>query len=120
MRERYSIRDSKRMVHTAEFSPDSTLLALGLENGDIEILEVASGRTITSIKSGNSATMRFSSDGTRLAIGTLKSTVNVYDVATGARVAWFPGHTEAVFAVAFSRDGRTIVRKGLLFSVTPT
>ncbi len=109
MRERYSIRDSKRMVHTAEFSPDSTLLALGLENGDIEILEVASGRTITSIKSGNSATMRFSSDGTRLAIGTLKSTVNVYDVATGARVAWFPGHTEAVFAVAFSRDGRTIV-----------
>ena len=49
----------------------------------------------------------FSPDGTRLAVG---SSIGVwmYDARTGEELALFTGHTEPIWAVAFSPDGKTL------------
>ncbi|KAG0202740.1 hypothetical protein BGX28_004845 [Mortierella sp. GBA30] len=45
----------------------------------------------------------------KLAVGTLEGAIIVYDLHTATRWQILEGHTKAVSAVSFSRDGKTIV-----------
>ncbi|KAI1297776.1 hypothetical protein EDD11_006982 [Mortierella claussenii] len=45
----------------------------------------------------------------KLAVGTLEGAIIVYDLQTATRWQILEGHTKAVSAVSFSRDGKTIV-----------
>ena len=44
--------------------------------------------------------------------GSLDETVKVRDVQSGQEIFTFQGHTESVFSVAFSPDGKSIVSGG--------
>ena len=87
------------------------LVAIGLQSGDIIILDVATG-SHTSVLSGHTSSVHslvFSLDETYLVSGSEDKTVNLWDVQTGGVIKTFYGHTEWVLSVSISPDSAIIV-----------
>ena len=92
------------------FSPDGHTLAGGDRNGIIELWDVDTGDTLTTL-TGHTAdvsSIAFSPDGATLASGSGDTTVRVWDVATGDTRNTLTGHTDSVRSVVFSPDGATL------------
>jgi eukaryotic-like serine/threonine-protein kinase len=94
---------------TVASSPDGGRLATGADDGIIRILNVRDGRLIASYRghSGMVFDIAFSPDGRLLASGGNDGTVRIWDLAAEHYVL-AAGQKDAVQAVAFSRDGKTI------------
>jgi WD40 repeat protein/tetratricopeptide (TPR) repeat protein/tRNA A-37 threonylcarbamoyl transferase component Bud32 len=107
------------------FSPDSRLLASGQRNGSVILWDAATGSEIRTIK-GHARPVRgvaFRPDGKQLATVSGMTTsvassyreageVKVWEVATGAPVRALTGHTDGVFGVAYSPDGKRLATGG--------
>jgi len=81
-------------------------IAVGLESGDIIILDGITGGQIA-IFSGHYRWVRslaFSLDGAFLVSGSYDKTVKLWDVQTGGVVKTFHGHTNWVISVSISAD----------------
>ncbi|MBD2690320.1 P-loop NTPase fold protein [Anabaena catenula] len=87
-------------------------IAVGLEDGTIEIWDVLTGQKWLSCK-GHTEPVRslgFSPDGSMVASGSHDQTVRLWDVYTGEAIGQtFSGHTSYVNSVAFSPDGSKVV-----------
>ncbi len=105
------------MVYCLAFSPDGSILASGGEDRslklwNLETLRQGAGKPISPYRTftGHGGTVRsvaFSRNGD-LASGGADRTVRLWDLETGAQRATLKGHTEAVLALAFSQDGKTL------------
>jgi len=85
-------------------------IAVGLESGDITILDATTGSKVA-ILSGHTDWVRavaFSLDGAFLVSGSEDQNVKLWDVQTGGVVKTFCGHTEYVVSVSISPDCTTI------------
>ncbi len=92
--------------YSVAFSPDGTL-AIGLWNGTVELLDVATKRQIATLK-GHTNRVRsvaFSQDGTLLASGSTDETIRLWDVATREQIATLEAHRFGVQTMAFSPEG---------------
>jgi WD40 repeat protein len=81
-------------------------LAVGLESGDIIILNTITGSHMA-VLSGHTdwvASLAFSSDGALLVSGSRDKTLKLWDVQTGGVVKTFYGHTAMVHSVSISAD----------------
>jgi len=81
-------------------------VAVGLESGDIIILDAITGSQ-SAILSGHTERIRslaFSLDGTSLISGSIDKTVKLWDMQTGGVVKTFCGHTSWVRSVSISSD----------------
>jgi WD40 repeat protein/class 3 adenylate cyclase len=88
------------------FSPDGTLLAMGIDR-QILLWRMADRRQIATLE-GQTAWVRcvaFSPDGQTLASGSLDHTIRLWDVQTGQCLKTLRGHTSDVQSIAFSPDG---------------
>jgi WD40 repeat protein len=97
-------------VNCVMFSADGLLLrASGLE-GSFVVWDVAARqvRAMSRGRGGNGSRAVLDRDGRSLAVDNRDRTVTLVDLATGQRRADLPAHAEAVFALAFSRDGTVI------------
>ena len=102
-------------VFAVAFSPDSTTLAGGSENGDILLWDATSG-TLKNTLEGHTdeiGSVAFSPDGTTLAststnLNGTDTAVRLWDVASGTNKAMLEGHTGVVQSIAFSPDGTTL------------
>jgi WD40 repeat protein len=106
---------TKEAVSVA-FSPDGNLIAAIGGNGTLYFWSTADGQEpVISGVSGRAAP--FSPDGKWIAAGS-GSNVKIWDVATRRVLKTFPGHPDepghqdALRAVAFSRDGKSLVSGG--------
>lgn len=84
---------------------DNTL-AIGLDSGDIIILDALTG-TQTGTLSGHAEwvwSIVFSLDGTLLVSGSSDKTVMLWDMQTGGTIKPFHGHTKPVHSVSISTD----------------
>ena len=89
------------------------LAAVGLEYGDIAILDVITGahKSVLSEHTGCVDSLTFSSDGTLLVSGGFDKTVNLWDIQTGGVVKSFHGHTDWVYSVSILPD-HTMIASG--------
>ena len=89
------------------FSPDGKQIVTG-GGGGIVIRDTATGQSIRSIDiRGVVFSFVFSADGKRIVSGGT-ATVKLWDTATGNEIRTFQGHTNTVYAVAISPDGKLI------------
>ncbi|THU91300.1 hypothetical protein K435DRAFT_841099 [Dendrothele bispora CBS 962.96] len=94
-------------------SPDGSILATGLTNGDIMTWDTKTGLQKEVAFQGHSEqvnSVAFSPDGERIVSGSRDNTVRVWNARTGAPEGDpFQGHSDWVSLVAFSPDGERIV-----------
>lgn len=89
------------------FSPDGKLLAIGDNNGEIRLCQVADGRQLLSWKAHNAWIwlLTFSPDGHMLASASEDRTVKLWDVSIGECLKTLQGHDGGIRSVTFSSDG---------------
>ncbi|THU86869.1 WD40 repeat-like protein [Dendrothele bispora CBS 962.96] len=100
-------------VRCLSLSPDGSILATGLGNGNIMIWDTKTGLQKGDPFKGHSSvitSVAFSPDGERIVSGSWDNTVRVWNARTGAPEGDpFQGHSDLVTSVAFSPDGERIV-----------
>jgi len=93
------------------FSPDGSLLAVANSGnlGQVTILDVASGRVLTTVTGGTAEIqdLAFSPNGSLLATASLDGTGRIWDAHTGKPLRQLD-HPDPVNNVAFSPDGRRV------------
>jgi WD40 repeat protein/predicted Ser/Thr protein kinase len=101
---------SAKGVQSVAFSPNGKRLAIGMQNGQVSILDFVTGRQSFSFHehSGPVYTICFSHDGRLLASGGRDHRVVLYDVRQRVAVP-LEGHRDGVSAVAFAPDDKTLV-----------
>jgi eukaryotic-like serine/threonine-protein kinase len=101
-------------VSCGRFSPDGRLLAVGVVDGRVRLIDMAS-HALSAALVGHVDTvsaMDFTPDGRTLATGGCDATVRLWDVASKREVAVLNGHLGRVHAVAFSPDGTVLASGG--------
>jgi WD40 repeat protein len=101
--------------YAAAASADGRLVALGLNEGMVFVLDTATGqevRRLTGLPDGVSA-LAFSHDGRTLAVGGWDDpTVRLIELVTGRESHFFTGHRGRIVCLTFAADGRTLVSGG--------
>jgi WD40 repeat protein len=91
------------------FNPqDRTTLALGGQDGTMQLWEVGNGRPPRTLLPGHTGavkTVAFSPDGERLASASIDGTVKLWNPASGQELCTLVTSGAPVVGVAFSRDG---------------
>ena len=102
----------RAFVTAVEFSPDGKRIATASEDGTLKLWDVATAHVLHTMRhdSGEARGVAFTRDGSRListgGIDHRRGDVVVWDVETGEMVRRLPGHTDIVYDVAVSPDGR--------------
>ncbi|MBY0525114.1 MAG: NB-ARC domain protein [Gemmataceae bacterium] len=102
-------------VVALDFSADGKYLATGggapSEDGELKVLDVATGKVAVDVKNGHSDTVygvSFSPDGTKLASCGADKFVKVFEVPSGKFIKSFEGHTHHVLGVGWKADGKLL------------
>jgi len=95
-------------LRNAVFSPDSSILAVGVANGiylydPFSLIEITFIETIAPLTPSS-----FSPDGTLFASGSNDNTIKLIDVNTRLEIAALTGHTGRISYVGFSPDGNML------------
>jgi WD40 repeat protein len=100
-------------VRSVHYLPDGTTL-LSVSRDRIRLWESGTGKLIREFRPPRDSIQAaaLSARGTHVAAAAYEGTVVVWDIATGRELHAFQGHRARVNALAFSRDGRTLVSGG--------
>jgi WD40 repeat protein len=111
---RVTLPRSRDRISSGAFTGDGK--ALVTWDDDVVRWDAATGKELDRFEApGEVVAVRFAADGklAALVVADRKDHVlRLHDVATGATVATLRGHTDTVWAVAFSPDGRTLATAG--------
>ena len=103
-------------IRAVAFSPDGTLLAGGIRDGNIQLWEAPTRELIATLKGNRHPinSVAFSPDGKTLASGSgggdwkTEGIVELWDIAARQLIATLTGDKSSANSVAFSPDGRTL------------
>jgi len=99
-------------------SPDGRSLAVVGPNREIELWDVASRRTASTLpRDTESFALAFSPDGKRLAAYNLTGQVKLWDLETRRDTATLSGPDSAAPSVVFSHDGQTLATASLDYTI---
>ena len=104
----------KGQVFAVALSPDGKRAVSGGQEPAIKLWDLETGTEIRQLEApSNVHALVFSRDGRRIASANYGShTVSLWDAETGKELHRFAGHTDDVYDVAFSPDGRFLVSGG--------
>lgn len=107
------IDTSNLAILSLAYSPDASQIVTGLDNGEIVVWNVATGRSIVRWKAHSRGvnSVAYHPDGTRIVSGSSSTTNNlkVWDATTGSEIANIPYHTNRVTSVKYTPDGEFFV-----------
>jgi WD40 repeat protein len=97
-------------VWTLAFAPKGRTIAVGRDDGKIQLWDIATQQLTLSLKGRPDRlwSLAFSPNGTQVTSAGNDRTVNLWDVATGNRIHRLKGHQDTVWSVAFTPDGRFV------------
>jgi WD40 repeat protein len=92
------------MVATCTYSPDGSMLALGLRSTYVDVYETTYWTKIHQLKGHTNAIQdcAFSPNNQHIVSGSWDGTVRVWDIVSGEALLVMKGHSNAVLSVAFS------------------
>ncbi|KAF9353614.1 hypothetical protein BGX34_011467 [Mortierella sp. NVP85] len=101
-----SLQHDKRVTSFA-YSPDGTLLAVGLYSGDIVVYTTSDWEQVWTLRGHTETVVSivFSSKGDQIASGSRDDTARLWDVVTGTCRHALIGHDDDVESIAFSPQG---------------
>jgi WD40 repeat protein len=107
-REDYAVMDTPQGVHL-EFAPDGKTLNIALPNA-LLVLDALSGKDVATYASRRiiGATATFSADGKWVFVGLDDGTLRVLDRTSGKPVRDFQAHSEQMWSLALSPDGKVL------------
>jgi eukaryotic-like serine/threonine-protein kinase len=98
-------------VVSVAISPNRRFAALGLQNGQIYLIDMVTSLPVRKAFEGHVGPVRslaFSPDGQKIASGGADMNVMVWDIRTGASLGACEDHKASVFGLAVSPDGKTL------------
>lgn len=100
--------------HCLVFNSASSILAAGLANGSVQLLNPLDGHVLRTIKAhaGPVNSVDFTSDGRLLASAGADRQVALWDPIDGRRIALLKDFTDSVRCVVFSPDGKLLATVG--------
>ncbi|MBQ0983701.1 TIR domain-containing protein [Streptomyces sp. F63] len=103
-------------ISTLAFAPDGRGLAIGTDDGRLQLRDPDSGEPAGPVMSGHRGGIRavaFGAGGSRIATAGADKTIRQWDAATGSSIG-FPltGHAGPVGFLAFPRSGRELISLG--------
>jgi serine/threonine protein kinase len=111
-----SVKDGKRVggvvkngaiIFAVAISPDGKKIMSADDKGQVRVWDFTNGKILNEFKHGLTAhAISFSPDGKYVLTGCGDKGVRLWNLEKDAQERSFEGHTDAVFLVGFSRDGR--------------
>jgi serine/threonine protein kinase len=97
-------------IWSVAYSPDSSTLAAGGEDGSITLRAVQTDEVLYTLEGHTDGVtcLAFSPDGKMLASASRDMTVILWDLATGSKLYTLSQHTGPVNSIAWSSDGKTL------------
>jgi len=118
-RVRLTLSDLGEMALSTAYSPDGRHVAGIGADGKVIVWDVQTGKPVfqvdgvTQVKDAKGVQrIAYSPNGARLAAGDAQF-VKIYDPASGSLIQTLSGHTDDVWAVAYSPDGRVLASGGM-------
>ncbi len=108
-----SLKGHTDSVSSVIFSPDGKYVVSmeGGEDNTIRVWNIKTDKEINKFEGYNS--VKFSPDSKYLVLWGKNKRVELWNIETGEEVKRFEGHTDDVFSVIFSPDGKYVVSKGV-------
>jgi WD40 repeat protein len=102
------------VANVMRFSPDGSLLTLGLDRpGGVQLHKVESGRRVTTFSTGGPIrALAFAADGRTLAAAGQERIIHFWDLEAGEPLGGLQGHLGTVTSLAFSPDGNLLASGG--------
>ena len=93
--------------YSVDFSPDSTRLAAGIENGTVPIWDVTTGAEVLRLRGHTSCVncVRFTRDGSRLITASCDGSVRLWDAVRGREERVLQRQKRPVYSLALRADG---------------
>lgn len=106
-----TLNQFKTKVWTVAISPREEQIAVGLDDGTVEIWDLLTGEKFVSCIGHTEPinSVAFSPNGNILASSSYDNTVRLWDVCTGDNLSILTGHTDSVRTVVFNHSGNIIV-----------
>jgi WD40 repeat protein len=97
-------------VWTLAFAPKGRTLAIGRDDGKIQLWDIATQQLKLNLKGSPARlwSLAFSPNGTQVASAGSDRTIKLWDAATGKQIHQLKGHRNTVWSVAFTPDGRSV------------